>query len=360
MEPISRKAFIRRSAFIAAGSFLLNEFNSLGIEDKQPVSRFCKRLKPVGRALELEGYYVWCNSPIEGPDGKIHVFFSRWDEKKKMSGWINGSEIAHAVSNFPEEPFEVVGTVLAPRGEGFWDATTCHNPLIKVIGNKYYLFYMGNRNGKTDTKRIGVAISDSLYGPWQRVDSPILEPGSTGSWDDHCTTNPALIRHPGGQFWMYYKSWNTQEYVTSTDKSIRGNRKYGLAIAEKPEGPYTKYSGNPVVDFSGLGNNRQLEDAFVWREHGRFWMIARDMGVFSHDVGLIMNSKDGIHWSKPEIAFKPLKEYIQEPPPLKHLNRYGRLERPMLLMKNDKPAYMFCASQGGKYMTSSSFIFKIG
>ncbi|WP_432327089.1 hypothetical protein ACRQ5D_26105 [Mucilaginibacter sp. P25] len=39
------------------------------------VSAFAKKLKPVGRKLEMEGYYVWCNSPIEGPDGRIHVFF---------------------------------------------------------------------------------------------------------------------------------------------------------------------------------------------------------------------------------------------------------------------------------------------
>ncbi|NCB09670.1 MAG: hypothetical protein EOM73_16120, partial [Bacteroidia bacterium] len=37
-------------------------------------SDFSKKLKPVGRILEEEGYYVWCNSPIYAPDGKVHVF----------------------------------------------------------------------------------------------------------------------------------------------------------------------------------------------------------------------------------------------------------------------------------------------
>lgn len=358
---LTRKAFLSQVSLLAAGSLLpVPVVQGSGRRQDQPVSDFCKRLKPVGRALEMEGYYVWCNSPVEGPDGKVHVFFSRWREKKGMGGWINSSEIAHAVADDPESPFEFVDTVLAPRGTGFWDATTCHNPLIKKIGSTYYLFYMGNSNGKTNTKRIGLATAASLYGPWERTDTPILEPGETGAWDDHCTTNPALVQHPGGRYYLYYKSWNTHDYETAADPAIRGNRKYGLAIADRPEGPYEKYGENPVIDFSRRGDNTQFEDAFVWLEEGRFKMIARDMGVFGHDVGLIMESEDGIRWSEPEIAFHPLSHYVQEPPAPPHLSRYGRLERPMLLLRNGRPAYLFGASQGGKYMTSSAFVFRIG
>jgi hypothetical protein len=36
--------------------------------------------------------------------------------------------------------------------------------------------------------------------------------------------------------------------------------------------PYIKYSGNPVIDFSGRGDNRQFEDAYVWMEKGKFNM----------------------------------------------------------------------------------------
>lgn len=323
------------------------------------LSRFGRHLKPLGRTLELPGYYVWCNSPIYGPDGKVHVFFSRWAARKGMGGWINSSEIAHAVADSPEAPFAVVGTVLAPRGPGYWDATTCHNPSIQLVDGRYCLFYMGNSNGKTDTKRIGLATSDSLYGPWQRPDQPLLEPGPTGAWDDHCTTNPAFVKHPDGQYWLYYKSWNTEEYRTSTDPAIRGNRKYGLAIADQLAGPYVKYAGNPVIDFSRQGSNKQFEDAFVWRQHGRFNMLARDMGVYNHEVGLYLESRDGLHWRYPEVAFLPIRAYRPEPPAPAHLKKYGRLERPQLLLRDGRPAYLFCAAQGGQYQTSSSFVFKI-
>jgi hypothetical protein len=327
---------------------------------KGSLSKFSKHLKPVGRVLELPDWYVWCNSPIYGADGKVHVFFSRWPKAKGMGGWINSSEIAHAVANSPTEPFEYLETVLAPRGPGFWDATTCHNPSIQFVDGKYCLFFMGNSNGKTDTKRIGLATADSLNGPWQRPDQPLLLPGSPGAWDDHCTTNPAFVKHPNGQYWLYYKSWNTQDYLTATDPTIRGNRKYGLAVADKLEGPYVKYAGNPVIDFSKQGNNKQFEDAFVWREDNRFKMLARDMGVYNHEVGLYLESKDGKEWAFPKVAYLPLREYgVQEPPAPKNLKRYGRLERPQLLMRNGKPEYLFGASQGGQSMTASAFVFRI-
>lgn len=321
-------------------------------------SEFARRLKPIGRILEEEGYYVWCNSPIYGDDGKVHVFYSRWPEKYGMGGWIHKSEIAHAVADSAESQFRYLETVLAPR-DGYFDATTCHNPHIQKVDDLYCLFYMGNSNGKTNTKRIGLATSDSLNGPWKRPDKPLLEVGEAGAWDDHCTTNPAFIKHPNGEYWLYYKSWNTKEYEDAAGQRIRGNRKYGLAIAKSVTGPYLKYEKNPVIDFSYLGNIEQLEDAYVWYENGKFWLIARDMGFFNHNYGLIFQSEDGINWSQPEVAYYETDHYFQQPPKPKHLSRYGRLERPQILMKDGKPEYLFTTTQGGKYQTASGFVFKI-
>jgi hypothetical protein len=354
---MERRSFIAKLSILSAGACFANSATGSFFYDDDE-SPFAKHLKPVGRVLEMEGYYVWCNSPIEGEDGKIHLFFSRWNAKKGMGGWINGSEIAHAVADSPEGPFQYVETVFSPRA-GYFDATTCHNPLIKKIDNRYCLFYMGNSNGKTNTKRIGLAFSDSLNGPWQRPGKPLLEAGVEGAWDDHCTTNPAFIKHPNGQYWLYYKSWNTKDYETSTDPLIKGNRKYGLAVADKLEGPYIKYTGNPVIDFSYRGNNCQFEDAFVWMEKRQFKMIARDMGFFNHEDGIIMSSKNGLKWELPQIAYYGAEKYIQQPPPPPYLKKYGRFERPQILFLKGKPAYLFTTSQGGKYMTASPFIFKI-
>lgn len=324
------------------------------------VSDFCRSLKPVGRVLELEDWYVWCASPIYGPNGEVHLFVSRWPAARRMGGWINSSEIARAVADTPEGPFRYVENVLSPRGAGFWDGTTCHNPHIQQVDGRYCLFYMGNSNGKTDTKRIGLAVAERLEGPWRRSAQPLIEPSAgEAAWDNHCTSNPSFVKGPDGRYWLYYKSWNSADYERAVGQAVRGNRKYGLAVAERLEGPYIKHPANPVIDLSARGNNTQLEDAFVWRAPGGFTMIARDMGVFGHKVGLHLESSDGIGWSEPKVAYLPLDRYAQEPPPAAHLTKYGRLERPQLLLKKGRPSYLFTAAQGGAFMNSSPFVLRI-
>lgn len=357
---MKRRGFLTYTSMLPLGFLSLSQFPS-SLFQEYPASRisdFSKRLQPIGRILETEGYYVWGCSPIEGPDGKIHVFYSRWKDQKGMGGWINSSEIAHAVADSPESPFTYVETVFAPR-PGHWDATTCHNPHIKLVDGKFCLFYMGNSDGRVDTKRIGLATADSPNGPWKRPDKPLLEANTKGTWDDFLTSNPTFLKHPNGEYWLYYKSWNKYDYYHYTNPKIRGNRKYGLAIADKLEGPYKRYAANPIIDFSGKGDNTQVEDGYVWMENGTFYMLARDMGVFDHQAGIIMESEDGIHWSEPKIAWFGVSHYIEQPPKPKHLSKYGRFERPQLLIQNGKPTYLFLTSQGGAYMTASPFVFKL-
>ncbi|WNH10741.1 hypothetical protein [Thalassobellus suaedae] len=77
---MKRKDFISTTILATLGVTIpMQAYPFLDINQKtSKLSDFEKRLTPVGRALEFEGYYVWCNSPIQGPDGKTHVFFSRY------------------------------------------------------------------------------------------------------------------------------------------------------------------------------------------------------------------------------------------------------------------------------------------
>lgn len=324
---------------------------------EEAVSSFAKRLEPMGRILEEEGYNVWCCAPTMGDDGKFHVFYSRWETKRGWGGWLNGCEIAHAVSDTPQGPYRYVSTVLAPR-PGYFDSSACHNPSVYKVDGRYWLFYMGTTDGQFSSKRIGYAVADSPWGPWERCSEPLLMPGEAGEWDDFITTNPAFLKHPGGEYWLYYKSCNESEF-TQRINGISGNRKYGVAFADHITGPYRRYDKNPIVDFSSYGENRQVEDAYIWQEDGVFKMLMRDMGFYDHTVGLYFESTDGLDWGIPQIGWFGAEHYIEQPPAPTHLHRYGRFERPQLLMIDGKPAYLFCASQGGKYETASGFVFRI-
>jgi hypothetical protein len=341
---------------------------SMKIAATEPVSSdFEKRLKSVGRILEDPDYNVWGCSPIYGPDGKVHVFYSRWKNEAKHQGWITCCEIAHAVADTAEGPFETVDVAVAPRGGDWWDAMTCHNPTIHKVGDKYVLFYMGTSDGTVYTKRVGMAVSDSLYGPWKRTDQPIIEPDpDPDAWNSICTTNPAFVEHPNGELWLYYKSWRITDWEKDLAQGLREatadvgrftNRQYGLAKATSLDGPWEKVGDGPIIDLSHLGENAQSEDAYIWIEDGTFRMIMRDMGYWNHEYGLLFESDDGIHWGMPKVAFYEGRRYLPEPP--NGLEREGRFERTQLLLKDGKPEYVFFAMVGGKYNTSSGVVLKV-
>ena len=186
-------------------------------------------------------------------------------------------------------------------------------------------------------------------------------------WDSAVTSNPAFVRTPEGACRLYYKGWNIEDWnkdlatgmrPATEDCGVNTNRQYGLAISTKPDGPYTKYEKNPIINMRERIEDAQAEDAYVWIEDGVYKMVLRDMGFFNHEFGLYMESRDGIDWSAdPKIAYLDSRHYLPEPP--NGLDREGRLERPQLLMKDGKPEYLFCALAGGRYNTSSGVVLKI-
>src|ERR1700712_1292467 len=84
-----------------------------GKATKVPYSQMSLSAKYIGPAIADPNFYNWCASPIEGKDGKIHIFGSRWPASEGMEGWTGPSaEIAHFVSDRPEGPFKYVATIL--------------------------------------------------------------------------------------------------------------------------------------------------------------------------------------------------------------------------------------------------------
>ncbi|OON96069.1 MAG: hypothetical protein ATN31_10230 [Candidatus Epulonipiscioides saccharophilum] len=356
---------------------------------KQPEhveSDFCKSLTGVTRILETPLYRVWGCAPIYGEDGLVHVYYSRWIHKyAKPVGWVVSCEIAHAVSESPEGPFRFVDIALEGRGGNHWDSWSIHNPSVYKIGDQFVLLYLGTDGSSLGisrdeflaqpqevqdemfkklirSKRVGMAVSNSANGPWKRIsdEHPLIEAGKPGEWDDICTTNPALVVTPEGKFYMYYKGWSEQS-VRETNGY--GNRMYGVAIADKLEGPYIKYEDNPNLEFSYLGPTIQCEDAYIWYEDGIYKAIMRGMGVFGNDEdGVYITSSDGLHWDGvPQIGFRESFHYFPEEAEPLFRPLKGRFERPQILFhpETGRPDYLFCSLRGGLYNSASGAVLKI-
>lgn len=300
---------------------------------------------PLKGGLRLEGFWVWCGSVIKGDDGKYHMFASRWPNSTPFSPyWLTNSEIVHAVSNTPEGPYEFSDVALPPRGAEFWDGQMTHNPAIRKYDDTYLLYYTGttykgarpsatNPVGETDAlkleahqgERIGLATAKSPYGPWQRLDKPILDV-VPNSWEQYLVSNAAPVVMKDGRVMLYYKGV----------EKLRVNA-IGLAMAACPTCEYKRVSAQPLN--MGIG----AEDPFIWQEDGKFKALMLDTDRrYSPDKEIFYAvSDDGRRWRVPRQAIAVSREVLWADGTRKRMNS---TERPHVLIENGKPTHVFFAT----------------
>ncbi|WP_430932667.1 family 16 glycosylhydrolase [Saccharicrinis sp. 156] len=282
--------------------------------------------------LESKDSIVWGCAPIYDDEGKVHVYYSTWE---KEGNWLIHSKIAHAVADHPEGPYKKLGVIMEGR-QGMWDAHTIHNPTIYRVDGKYMMLYIGNDTTQQDnwrdraksanTQRVGMAIADNPYGPWKRFDKPVIDVSpDTMAWDGYCTVNPGFLKHPNGEYWIYYRSW---------DRRNDDRRKTGVAMAKSLEGPYVKYKNNPVIDFPERGG--QTEDPYFFYYKNKFHCLIRDMGNYDWLSGLYLESEDGLNWGQYYRSHHKGAHYL----PLPEKARYERVQ---VLFRNGEPEYLYNA-----------------
>ena len=292
-----------------------------------------------GVAIQEAGYHIWCTSPIAEDNGKVHLFASRWPKQYGVDpGWRSHSEIAHYVGDSPAGPFRFSEIALQGSGENTWDKYGMHNPTIYKVGDQYVLLYIANNDYHQPphpaNQNIGMAVSKSLNGPWLKVngDGKILTPPKNPDyWNFNAkngVVNPALLPYKGGYF-LYFKSQDA---------------KMGVAIAENITGPYVQ------VPFPVTANNLRIEDGYAFVLNNQICLLTTDNdGILKKGGGLLWKSDDGIHFNSYEAGYHLIKEYLSDTASLKPKWYYGpkssmKFERPQVLMKEGKPAWLYVAS----------------
>ncbi|MCG8578475.1 MAG: glycoside hydrolase family protein [Bacteroidales bacterium] len=301
---------------------------------------FSKLLLPVDEQnilYDSTDNYNWGASIIKGEDEKYHAFYSQMRRKYGFLSWLTDGVISHAVSDNPAGPYKYVETALEGRGPGHWDPYTMHNPWIQKYNNKYYLYYIStNLGGRSlsdeeydqarrqwidnefrvlvrENQRVGVAVSSNINGPWERLDSPIVEPSGP---IETITCNPAVTQRPDGGYLMIVRGDkpNVNELI----------RSQAIALSDNPEGPWGIHPIAAVGDLNA-------EDPAVWYDKNR----QRYYGIY-HAFGYLgmITSEDGLQWRKAKHYKVCNLEY-------KHKNgstvKVARMERPFVYLENDKP-----------------------
>ncbi|MGB5510848.1 MAG: glycoside hydrolase family protein [Woeseiaceae bacterium] len=289
------------------------------------------------KLYDTENWYNWGSSIVKGEDEKYHLFYAQMSRELGHDTWLTDGVISHAVSDSPAGPYTHRQIVLGGRGQGFWDERTAHNPWIQKYNGKYYLYYIStNFGGRSldeeqlsqartqwidneyramirESQRIGVAVADSVYGPWMRLDEPIVEPGGP---IETITCNPAVSQRPDGGYIMLVRG-----DMPGVDELVRHQ---AVALARTPTGPWTIQEKAAVDELNA-------EDPALWwdEKRQRYYGIYHAFGY----MGLI-TSEDGLNWRRAknykimDLAYR-LKtgEYV----------KVTRMERPFVYLEDGTP-----------------------
>ncbi len=320
---------------------------------------------PVGGGFAMEGYWVWCGSVIQGEDGRYHMFASRWPMDYPMHpGWMVASEIVRAVADTPVGPYKFQEVVLPARGAEYWDGRSTHNPLIMRADDGYVLYYMGSTHPFPDpanpsamrheddltvvaraNKRIGVATAKSIFGPWQRSDTPLLCP-RPGCFDNFFTSNPTVCIDRNGSATMIYK---TRTYARPPYPAfLHGKMSFGVAKSKSCTSGFKQMLDAPLFSGDGyLEAGFEVEDPFIWLDRDGYNLMAKDMnGRICGEAqgGVHATSADGISWKLEKNKLFYSRHVLWDDGKVREM---GNLERPFLLIEGGRPTHVFFATSDG-------------
>jgi len=247
-------------------------------------------------------YYVYYSKSV----GVTHGFGSG-DPDKKVFPW-DKTEIWYASSKdgwtWKEE-----GLAVGRGKAGAYDDRSVFTPQIMTHEGKYVLVYQTVKAPYVNRvkNQVGMAIANSPHGPFKKLEEPILSPTDDGEWlgeedtrfkvkkqgsfDSHKVHDPTLLFY-NNKFYLYYKGERMGERKTFGGREI----KWGVAIADKLEGPYIKSEYNPITN-SG-------HELCVWPYQGGVSALLITDGPERNTIqwapdGINFNIKSHIKWGPP-------------------------------------------------------------
>ena len=143
--------------------------------------------------------------------------------------------------------------VLRPGPKGAWDDELMEAADAFRDVEMYYFYYHAIGGGKG--YRLGVASSDHPLGPFEKHgDAPILDLGPEGSWDDRHVACAMVFKEAPEEYYMWYSGLGDAPGQTWG---------IGLATAKHPLGPWEKYEGNPILeDFGYVGGVVKVKGSY--------------------------------------------------------------------------------------------------
>jgi hypothetical protein len=239
-------------------------------------------------------YCYWDGPIIKGPDGKYHMFASRWDESGGHWSWLSSVGI-HAVSDSIMGPYVDMGKTWPNNQNG-----KGHNMTILQLKDGTYASVV------SDTRPGDFFTASSLDGPWTFAGS--IKINANGFSVPQIANLSIIIRPDDGKYMVVAR--NGQIMISSG----------GLT------GPYM-IQGNSVYNEVNLPN---LEDPVLWYSGGLYHIVVNS---WSERKAYHLTSMDGIkNWKNKGLAFDPKSDFLRYTDGT--VNHWNKIERPGVTIEN--------------------------
>ncbi|MEJ8820033.1 glycoside hydrolase family 43 protein [Lacibacter sp. H407] len=197
------------------------------------------------------------------------------------------------------------------------------DPEAAIFGNNYWIF--PTYSAKYKEQVFLDAFSSSNLVSWKKH-SRILDTAAV-KWAYMAMWAPAVIQKDN-KYYLFFSANDIQSKARNgiKDDTLGG---IGIAVANKPEGPYKDYLGKPLIN--QFYNGAQPIDQFIFQDKdGQYYII---YGGWGHcNIGKLNNDFTGI------IPFNDGTKF-------KEITPKGYVEGPFMFLRNNK--YYFMWSEGG-------------
>lgn len=227
---------------------------------------------------------------------KYYVYYTKMISPQTSGYW---GTIWYATSEDEGHNWEEQGMAIGLGEEGTFDSHSVFTPNILAYEGKYYLYYTavkptpGNPNkifegnSINDFTAIGLAVADSPDGPFTKVkNNPVLTISKDSADFDSYRIDDAALLVKDSKIWLYYKG-RSIIYGKAGPK----HTKMGVAFAENPQGPFTKYH-EPIID--------KGHEVLIWCQND---------GIAS-----LASLSKSIHFAKDGLQFSALQENLTDIP----------------------------------------------
>lgn len=190
------------------------------------------------------------------------------------------------------------GLVYSANKKYHWNQSHAQVPVVDMINDDVWRIYYSTRglDNKSNTSYIEVDAKDPSIVLYEH-DTPILELGSLGTFDD-CGIMPSSIINVGDKKYLYYIGWTTRG-------SVPYHNSIGLAVSEDGGKTFSKKYQGPIITtthqepyFTGTCFVLKDADKFkAWYLSCIEWRKVNNRVEPLYHIKYA-ESKDGIQWER--------------------------------------------------------------